>query len=167
MFLGRHFAHCDRHRELGFVNGSLGTVTGLCVHWLKFSYDRTQEYSCRKIRVEIGTGSRIPPPRTFSFRGACLHNRSRYLYQIRIVGRRWDSPTCGMLPSYIQDGGQRPSLIGKIAIIGRELSDFAKILYDDRYEGVPGQRPSRVTLQHTIAPSPLALTSPDLRTPPC
>jgi len=28
VFPGRHFAHC--------VNGSMGTVTGLCIIWLKF-----------------------------------------------------------------------------------------------------------------------------------
>jgi len=35
-FPGRHFAHCDRNRELGSVNGGMMGVTGLCVIWLKF-----------------------------------------------------------------------------------------------------------------------------------
>jgi len=36
VFLGQHFARCDRNGELGLVNGALGVVTGLCVIWLKF-----------------------------------------------------------------------------------------------------------------------------------
>jgi len=33
-FPGRHFANCDRHGELGLVNGGMSIVTGLYVIWL-------------------------------------------------------------------------------------------------------------------------------------
>jgi len=43
--------------QLGLVNGVLGSVSSLCVIWLKICMITSH---MKKTRVEIGTGSKIP-----------------------------------------------------------------------------------------------------------
>jgi len=72
----RHFVHRYWNVDVGPVNGSVGTVNGLYVIWLRFCMIDAVER-----RVKIGTGDRILLPGNAvsnSLLGTHLHHRWRY-----------------------------------------------------------------------------------------
>jgi len=95
VFPDQYFASCDRHREL--VNGSLGTVTGLCVIWLKCRMITHRKIPVAKHLTKLEEEFRRQE-RCFEFSfGGILHQRSRYLHQICCASRKWSLPTRGIV----------------------------------------------------------------------
>jgi len=88
--------------------------------------------------VNVGTRSRIPPPRFFEFGfRAYLRHLSRYLHQMWCVRRKWGKATCGVvhvcppLISKMADGSQVK--LDKSLYLGRWLSDIVQILHTYRH----------------------------------
>jgi len=110
VLLGRHFAHCHRHGELGIVTGALGIVIGLCVIWLKFrmiTHKKIPEDTCRNWNqkyIILTSGSVIYNSILGAYSATDEDIFTKFVSVENGVLDVWNSPNT--LPSNIQDGNR-------------------------------------------------------------